>query len=235
MFSKFFPHFSPIFPHFSPIFPLFSPFFPIFPNFPPFFPFFPIFPPFFSPMFSARFPPTFLPFFLPFFSLIFLHFPPHFSPFFLPISPSFFSLFSPIFPHFPHFSPFSPTPGSLSSLSLQEKRMKAGCSIGDKPEGGGGYHFPEWAYKTESSPRLAADPAVALHLELLQKEEFRHVIAWQQGEYGEFVIKDPRRGGAALGAPQVQAPDELRQAQPGPQVSKFGVFPFSSPMNFGVF
>uniref|UniRef100_A0A674GEU7 ETS domain-containing protein n=1 Tax=Taeniopygia guttata TaxID=59729 RepID=A0A674GEU7_TAEGU len=49
-----------------------------------------------------------------------------------------------------------------------------------------GYHFPEWAYKTESSPRLAADPAVALHLELLQKEEFRHVIAWQQGEYGEF-------------------------------------------------
>ncbi|XP_021052592.1 ETS translocation variant 3-like protein [Mus pahari] len=29
-------------------------------------------------------------------------------------------------------------------------------------------------------------------LELLQKEEFRHVIAWQQqGEYGEFVIKDP--------------------------------------------
>ncbi|XP_062490128.1 ETS domain-containing transcription factor ERF-like [Pezoporus occidentalis] len=29
-------------------------------------------------------------------------------------------------------------------------------------------------------------------LELLQKEEFRHVIAWQQqGEDGEFVIKDP--------------------------------------------
>nr|KAF6413155.1 ETS variant transcription factor 3 like [Molossus molossus] len=38
-------------------------------------------------------------------------------------------------------------------------------------------------------------------LELLQKEEFRHVIAWPQGEYGEFVIKDPDK--------EVQTTDEL--------------------------
>ncbi|KAI6073040.1 ETS translocation variant 3 [Aix galericulata] len=41
--------------------------------------------------------------------------------------------------------------------------------------------------------RLSLAPPKLWHfiLELLQKEEFRHVIAWQQGEYGEFVIKDP--------------------------------------------
>ncbi|NWT95353.1 ETV3 protein, partial [Urocynchramus pylzowi] len=69
--------------------------------------------------------------------------------------------------------------------------MKAGCSIVDKPEGGGGYHFPEWAYKTESSPGSRQIQLWHFILELLQKEEFRHVIAWQQGEYGEFVIKAP--------------------------------------------
>ncbi|XP_036090660.1 ETS translocation variant 3 isoform X2 [Rousettus aegyptiacus] len=69
--------------------------------------------------------------------------------------------------------------------------MKAGCSIGEKPEGGGGYPFPDWAYKTESSPGSRQIQLWHFILELLQKEEFRHVIAWQQGEYGEFVIKDP--------------------------------------------
>uniref|UniRef100_A0A8C3UTF8 ETS translocation variant 3 n=1 Tax=Catharus ustulatus TaxID=91951 RepID=A0A8C3UTF8_CATUS len=53
------------------------------------------------------------------------------------------------------------------------------------------YHFPEWAYKTESSPGSRQIQLWHFILELLQKEEFRHVIAWQQGEYGEFVIKDP--------------------------------------------
>lgn len=54
-----------------------------------------------------------------------------------------------------------------------------------------GYHFPEWAYKTESSPGSRQIQLWHFILELLQKEEFRHVIAWQQGEDGEFVIKDP--------------------------------------------
>ncbi|XP_071474416.1 ETS translocation variant 3 isoform X4 [Marmota flaviventris] len=70
-------------------------------------------------------------------------------------------------------------------------KMKAGCSIVEKPEGGGGYQFPDWAYKTESSPGSRQIQLWHFILELLQKEEFRHVIAWQQGEYGEFVIKDP--------------------------------------------
>lgn len=54
-----------------------------------------------------------------------------------------------------------------------------------------GYPFPDWAYKTESSPGSRQIQLWHFILELLQKEEFRHVIAWQQGEYGEFVIKDP--------------------------------------------
>ncbi|XP_057257275.1 ETS translocation variant 3 [Pezoporus wallicus] len=82
-------------------------------------------------------------------------------------------------------------PLSLCSAVSRREKMKAGCSIVDKPEGGGGYHFPEWAYKTESSPGSRQIQLWHFILELLQKEEFRHVIAWQQGEYGEFVIKDP--------------------------------------------
>ncbi|XP_073423182.1 ETS translocation variant 3-like [Dendrobates tinctorius] len=69
--------------------------------------------------------------------------------------------------------------------------MKTGCSIVEKSKGGGGYHFPDWAYKAESSPGSRQIQLWHFILELLQKEEFRHVIAWQQGEYGEFVIKDP--------------------------------------------
>ncbi|XP_056401791.1 ETS translocation variant 3-like [Hyla sarda] len=69
--------------------------------------------------------------------------------------------------------------------------MKTGCSIVEKSKGGGGYHFPDWAFKAESSPGSRQIQLWHFILELLQKEEFRHVIAWQQGEYGEFVIKDP--------------------------------------------
>ncbi|XP_075593027.1 ETS translocation variant 3-like protein [Balearica regulorum gibbericeps] len=54
-----------------------------------------------------------------------------------------------------------------------------------------GLVFPNWAYKAESSPGSRQIQLWHFILELLQKEEFRHVIAWQQGEYGEFVIKDP--------------------------------------------
>ncbi|XP_007535588.1 ETS translocation variant 3-like protein [Erinaceus europaeus] len=54
-----------------------------------------------------------------------------------------------------------------------------------------GLALPDWAYKAESSPGSRQIQLWHFILELLQKEEFRHVIAWQQGEYGEFVIKDP--------------------------------------------
>ncbi|KAJ1081313.1 hypothetical protein NDU88_001495 [Pleurodeles waltl] len=54
-----------------------------------------------------------------------------------------------------------------------------------------GLAFPDWAYKADSSPGSRQIQLWHFILELLQKEEFRHVIAWQQGEYGEFVIKDP--------------------------------------------
>uniref|UniRef100_A0A3P9HFA8 Ets2 repressor factor like 1 n=1 Tax=Oryzias latipes TaxID=8090 RepID=A0A3P9HFA8_ORYLA len=53
-----------------------------------------------------------------------------------------------------------------------------------------GFAFPDWAYKPESSPGSRQIQLWHFILELLQKEEYHGVIAWQ-GDYGEFVIKDP--------------------------------------------
>ncbi|NWS47852.1 ETV3L protein, partial [Probosciger aterrimus] len=50
---------------------------------------------------------------------------------------------------------------------------------------------PGWERRGERSPGSRQIQLWHFILELLQKEEFRHVIAWQQGEDGEFVIKDP--------------------------------------------
>uniref|UniRef100_I3MEF2 ETS domain-containing protein n=1 Tax=Ictidomys tridecemlineatus TaxID=43179 RepID=I3MEF2_ICTTR len=66
-----------------------------------------------------------------------------------------------------------------------------GQPLGSEEVPRGGVAFPDWAYKAESSPGSRQIQLWHFILELLQKEEFRHVIAWQQGEYGEFVIKDP--------------------------------------------
>uniref|UniRef100_A0A8C3HBP5 ETS domain-containing protein n=1 Tax=Chrysemys picta bellii TaxID=8478 RepID=A0A8C3HBP5_CHRPI len=52
------------------------------------------------------------------------------------------------------------------------------------------FAFPDWAYKPESSPGSRQIQLWHFILELLQKEEYQGVIAWQ-GDYGEFVIKDP--------------------------------------------
>ncbi|ELW59878.1 ETS translocation variant 3-like protein [Tupaia chinensis] len=62
-----------------------------------------------------------------------------------------------------------------------------------------GLAFPDWAYKAESSPGSRQIQLWHFILELLQKEEFRHVIAWPQGEYGEFGIKDPDEGARLWG------------------------------------
>ncbi|XP_003795280.1 ETS translocation variant 3-like protein [Otolemur garnettii] len=74
--------------------------------------------------------------------------------------------------------------------------MRCGCLAEGVPATPGNYWisglaFPDWAYKAESAPGSRQIQLWHFILELLQKEEFRHVIAWQQGEYGEFVIKDP--------------------------------------------
>ncbi|XP_057243958.1 ETS domain-containing transcription factor ERF-like [Malurus melanocephalus] len=53
-----------------------------------------------------------------------------------------------------------------------------------------GFAFPEWAYKAESSPGSRQIQLWHFILELLRQEQYREVIAWQ-GDYGEFVIKDP--------------------------------------------
>nr|XP_014345128.1 PREDICTED: ETS domain-containing transcription factor ERF [Latimeria chalumnae] len=53
-----------------------------------------------------------------------------------------------------------------------------------------GCAFPDWAYKPESSPGSRQIQLWHFILELLRKEEYHDVIAWQ-GDYGEFVIKDP--------------------------------------------
>uniref|UniRef100_A0A8C8S387 ETS domain-containing protein n=1 Tax=Pelusios castaneus TaxID=367368 RepID=A0A8C8S387_9SAUR len=68
-----------------------------------------------------------------------------------------------------------------------------GCELcRGQPWGGGWWRFafPDWAYKPESSPGSRQIQLWHFILELLQKEEYQGVIAWQ-GDYGEFVIKDP--------------------------------------------
>nr|XP_019566648.1 PREDICTED: ETS translocation variant 3-like protein [Rhinolophus sinicus] len=74
--------------------------------------------------------------------------------------------------------------------------MQCDCLAGGVPTVTGhswisGLAVPDWACKAGSSPGSRQIQLWHFILELLQKEEFRHVIAWQQGEYGEFVIKDP--------------------------------------------
>ncbi|KFP75830.1 ETS translocation variant 3-like, partial [Apaloderma vittatum] len=54
-----------------------------------------------------------------------------------------------------------------------------------------GLAIPSWAYKSSSSPGSRQIQLWHFILELLQRHEFRHVIAWQRGGDGEFVIKDP--------------------------------------------
>ncbi|XP_058474812.1 ETS domain-containing transcription factor ERF isoform X1 [Solea solea] len=78
----------------------------------------------------------------------------------------------------------------------------------------GGFVFPDWAYKPESSPGSRQIQLWHFILELLRKEEYHDVIAWQ-GDYGEFVIKDPdevaRLWGARKCKPQMNY-DKLSRA-----------------------
>ncbi|XP_045914480.1 ETS domain-containing transcription factor ERF [Micropterus dolomieu] len=77
-----------------------------------------------------------------------------------------------------------------------------------------GFAFPDWAYKPESSPGSRQIQLWHFILELLRKEEYHEVIAWQ-GDYGEFVIKDPdevaRLWGARKCKPQMNY-DKLSRA-----------------------
>ncbi|XP_061679508.1 ETS domain-containing transcription factor ERF [Syngnathoides biaculeatus] len=83
-----------------------------------------------------------------------------------------------------------------------------------KTPGEPGFAFPEWAYKPESSPGSRQIQLWHFILELLRKEEYHDVIAWQ-GDYGEFVIKDPdevaRLWGARKCKPQMNY-DKLSRA-----------------------
>ncbi|XP_061112097.1 ETS domain-containing transcription factor ERF-like [Conger conger] len=83
-----------------------------------------------------------------------------------------------------------------------------------KTPGETGFAFPEWAYKPESSPGSRQIQLWHFILELLRKEEYHDVIAWQ-GDYGEFVIKDPdevaRLWGARKCKPQMNY-DKLSRA-----------------------
>ncbi|XP_071841624.1 uncharacterized protein [Apostichopus japonicus] len=66
----------------------------------------------------------------------------------------------------------SPTPGNLTNTPVQP------------------VWNTHWAYKPESSPGSRQIQLWHFILELLGKEEYRDVITWQ-GDYGEFLIKDP--------------------------------------------
>lgn len=84
--------------------------------------------------------------------------------------------------------PKSSRPAGSSDCGVTSPGPRAPAACPARPAG---LAVPAWAYKPESSPGSRQIQLWRFILELLQKEEFRHVIAWQQGEYGEFVIKDP--------------------------------------------
>ena len=96
---------------------------------------------------------------------------------------------------------------SRSVLALQTDRPPSLFSFP-------GFAFPDWAYKPESSPGSRQIQLWHFILELLRKEEYHDVIAWQ-GDYGEFVIKDPdevaRLWGARKCKPQMNY-DKLSRA-----------------------
>ncbi|XP_057244537.1 ETS domain-containing transcription factor ERF-like, partial [Malurus melanocephalus] len=92
-------------------------------------------------------------------------------------------------------SPMSPMQGSHSQSGLSDDVtvitvMMSLLSHDDVPAVPAGFAFPEWAYKAESSPGSRQIQLWHFILELLRQEQYREVIAWQ-GDYGEFVIKDP--------------------------------------------
>ncbi|XP_074786493.1 uncharacterized protein LOC141972507 isoform X2 [Athene noctua] len=82
-----------------------------------------------------------------------------------------------------------------------------------------GFAFPDWAYKPESSPGSRQIQLWHFILELLRQEQYREVIAWQ-GDYGEFVIKDPdevaRLWGVRKCKPHMNY-DKLSRALRGPK------------------
>ena len=91
--------------------------------------------------------------------------------------------------------------------------MKTLFLVSDACYASAGLAFPEWAYKPESSPGSRQIQLWHFILELLHSAEFRHVIAWQ-GDYGEFVIRDPDEVARLWGVRKAKTSDELRQAEP---------------------
>ncbi|XP_057552814.1 ETS translocation variant 3-like protein [Hippopotamus amphibius kiboko] len=84
-----------------------------------------------------------------------------------------------------------PLPGVPAALQRRPGGPGSSRGAALTPLSTPGLAFPDWACKAESAPGSRQIQLWHFILELLQKEEFRHVIAWQQGAYGEFVIKDP--------------------------------------------
>ncbi|KAL1778240.1 ETS translocation variant 3 [Sigmodon hispidus] len=84
------------------------------------------------------------------------------------------------------FNPFSPPPIHRVLQLLLRRHPDQPCQLLDLGSG-----LPLLGLQNRVVPGSRQIQLWHFILELLQKEEFRHVIAWQQGEYGEFVIKDP--------------------------------------------
>ncbi|KAK3515684.1 hypothetical protein QTP70_028462, partial [Hemibagrus guttatus] len=83
-----------------------------------------------------------------------------------------------------------PVPALWTPASIKKTNTSHPCPLPFLPLLSPGFAFPDWAYKPESSPGSRQIQLWHFILELLQKEEYQGVIAWQ-GDYGEFVIKDP--------------------------------------------
>lgn len=102
----------------------------------------------------------------------------------------------------------TPTPTPSARSRTNDRPLTSSCLLCP------GFAFPDWAYKPESSPGSRQIQLWHFILELLRKEEYHDVIAWQ-GDYGEFVIKDPdevaRLWGARKCKPQMNY-DKLSRA-----------------------
>ncbi|XP_066578189.1 ETS translocation variant 3-like protein [Amia ocellicauda] len=95
------------------------------------------------------------------------------------------------------------------------------CGCGNEPVGAAaspywmrGMVFPEWAYKPDWTPGSRQIQLWHFILELLARDDLSAVIGWQ-GDWGEFVIRDPeevaRLWGARKGKPHMNY-DKLSRA-----------------------
>jgi len=80
--------------------------------------------------------------------------------------------------------------------------------------------FPRVGLQDRVEPRVAADPALAFHPGAAAEGGVPPCHRLAAGRVRGVRHQGPRRSGPAVGQEEMQTPDELRQAEPGAQVSR---------------